>query len=274
MTIAEDREDVVLTEFAAFLRNQTLQCDLLENPDKVIDSKKRFPTLTTDGLMAISHSRSSIVSDVATNENLFGVDVMLLALSRENLALHDLVKSLDVVATQFRIQIRLTSDDPIFQSECDQIIDYLSVDIALSPQSGANTYREGVRFTWATTPEGETSTFEIVEAPMHSLSACLSDQIRDENRAALEKKMKPEGQAERCRANGLPYILLLDGIGTVEVVQGTHFLARYPFTYRKGILEALGTNANLVNAIFLVDKNGKWVLLESSLEIFSNLPRE
>lgn len=273
MTIAEDREDVVLSEFAAFLQNQTLQCDLLENPDRPIDSKRHFPTLTTDGLMVISQSGSSIVTDEATSENLFGVDVMLLALSRENLALHDLVKRLDVVAAQFGIQIRLTAGNPIFQSECDQIIDYLSVDIALSPQSGANKYREGVRFTWATTPEGETSSFEIIVAPMHSLSACLSDQIRDENRAALEKKTRPEGQAEKCRTNGLPYILLLDGIGTEEVIQGTHFLASFPFTYRKGILEALGTNANLVDAIFLVDKNGKWVLLESSLGVFSSLPR-
>ena len=116
----------------------------------------------------------------------------------------------------------------------------------------------------------EQGAFELI-LPMHAPSASLADQIYAENVSPLSRKTKPGGQAERAQQNGIPYVLVLDGIGQADVEQGMHSLAGFPFTYKEGILKALGDHAPLVSAIFLLDKDGKWSILKNDLECLGEI---
>ena len=271
MTIASDREDEVLLEFGNFLTKSSIEVTLLEQPDRLSPSERKFVDVTTDGLMKFSLTNADGSED-PSKVLLAGVDVMLLALDRENLSFNDLDESIGEIASELDVQIFLSPSPPIFRFECESIAQELRSAIEHNVSQGNYEFRAEVCFSWRKTPQGDEPSFEFGGTWMHTSSAKISDQIRNENVAPLTRKTKPGGQADRCQQSGIPYILVLDGVGTPEVVQGTHWLSAFPFTFQQGILEALGEREVLVDAIFMLGKNGEWSILKNDLSVFSNVP--
>ena len=266
MSLGLIREEEVITELSKVLEPFFTEVNIREYPDRLSPTKRQFPGLTTDSLIQLVRQDGD-----QRKEQLIAADVMVLALSRENLVAGDFHDVLNPIAQELGVNIKLTAESAVLRSEFAESQTDLSSKIRSSPVGGIFEIRPGISFEWSKSALRERATFEIVFLFTHAPSALLSDQIYAENASPLLRKTKPGGQVERALQSGTPYVLVLDGIGSAEVEQGMHFLADGPYTYQTGILKALGDRASLVSAIFLLNKNGEWSILKNDLECFSEI---
>jgi hypothetical protein len=257
----DKREDEVLVSFIDFLKGYLPDASIIERPDRPSESAKRYPQVTTDSLISVSSSFSDH----------FAADVMVLAMSRDNLIYEEITKRLDPICESKGIVINLLAERLLKFGELEDFMTSIELEIQSNSNEGNLTLMGEFHISWHTNQDGELSRFELTAGVLHSHSANLAEQICSENYDPLQKKTKPGGQAERTKESGIPYVLLLDSIGQSEVQQGTHFLASRPATYRQGILMALGDKAVLVDAIFLLQRNGEWATLKNVVSFLGQL---
>ncbi|MDP1720739.1 MAG: hypothetical protein Q8L08_07065 [Candidatus Nanopelagicaceae bacterium] len=268
MSLGLDREEEVIAEFSELLNSYFMKVTLLEYPDRLIPDERQFSEITTDSLIRLVKQNKKWLFWKPRKKQLIAVDIMLLALNRENLVANDFCDNFDPIASDLQVNISLFAHSAIYRSELSEFQIELLEAINNSPTGGTFELRAGISLNWVKATPGAQGTFDIVALPMHAPSACLADQICAENVSPLLKKTKPGGQAARAQKLNIPYVLILDGIGQDDVLQGMHSLAKFPFTYRMGILQALGERASLVSAIFLLDKEGNWWVLKNDLDFF------
>lgn len=271
MTGARAREDEVIGAVLSLLGEYFSGVTLLENPDRKTEQSSRYPDLTTDALI-----RYQTDDDVI----LFAADVMILAASRKDLAYYDLDKILDPLAKSEKLKIDLLATEPVEPAEVPLILEEIHAAISTEPRTGSFRLREGITFSW-TSPEStdQHGYFMVgfVHSPKSSLNeppGSLADQIAWENSAPLQRKTKAGGQAERAILAGLPYVLILDGKGSEEVIQGTHLLSAFPFTFQMGIFKALGDRKDMVAAILLFDRDGAFSVLKGDLPGFEQITKD
>lgn len=271
MTTAQRREDEVIQRIIDLLSEYFDNVVLVRNPDRITGVNLIFPDLTTDALIEIIHEG---------RETYLAADVMIVAASRLNLAYDDLYEYFDEFAKRNNLQIRLTAENAVGPTEVDLIIGLFVDQFSDQRTTGALEIREGVILVWKESESQLNLGFELVgmsHVPPPSidvLSGSLIDQIAWENGQALQRKTKENGQAERTKRTGLPYILILDGVGTEEVRQGTSFPAAHPYSFKMGILKGLGENEHMVDAIFLLDRENVVSLLKGDLPDFIAIQRD
>lgn len=271
MNLSLNREEEVISEFSDLLKPYFKKVILLEYPDRITPDRRKFSVITTDSLIRLVMRNKRWRFWKPRKKTLIAADVMVLALSRENLVANDFHDVLDPIAAGSNLNILLMASSAVYRSELSELQNDLSAAIFVTPTVGNFELREGISISWVEAPPGTQGTFEIGVLPLHAPSASLADQICAENVAPLSRKTKPGGQAERAQTQGVPYVLILDGIGQTDVLQGTHCMAQFPFTYRLGIMQALGERASIVSAIFLLDKDGNWWVLKNDLGFFDNI---
>lgn len=271
MSAGRDREDQVIEETLKLLARYFPDVTLVERPDLTPMAERTHATLTTDALVRLKID--SLDTHVA-------IDVTILASSRKNLAYSDLANSLDGLATTNGVKIHLLATDAIDPLEVESIVASLTLAVGNSPKSGSVRIRNGVDFNWRTATPEDGPLFDLVAAlhgPSGSLTnpACsLIDLVAYETSDVLQKKTKTNGQVERTKNLGLPYILVLDGTGSDEVVQGTQWLPTHPYTFQQGILKALGENEPLIDGIILLNRDGEFSVLKMAIHGFDGINKE
>lgn len=262
MTANEEREDEVISSFLELLSKYFSSVEIKEKPDRLLADQRMFPNVTTDSLIKFSNESSEL---------LIAADVMVLATGRENLVYDDAVEIFDPIAVNYDVNIFLMAMTPLFRAEVELLREVFEESILKSPKVGCFEFRPDIHMSWSPAENGTVPELNLTAGALHSVSANLAEQIYSENVDALTKKTKENGQAVRTKKSGVPYVLILDGLGQSEVKQGTHWLAGFPITFKNGILSALGDRVELISAIFYLSRDGAWSIFTNEIHEFESI---
>jgi hypothetical protein len=262
VSVGEQRETEVLSAFIDLLSQYVPGVKLLETPDRMPEHERQFSQITTDGLIEL---------DFGDRKVLIAADAMVLATSRDNLAYNKANDIFGEIAALKRIHISLRALEPMFRSELDGLRESLEEALAESPSEGAFEFRPGIQMAWRSASDDQDLKLDLEIGVLHTHSIKLSEQICHENFGAIRRKTKENGQAARAHASGVPYVLILDGLGHSDVIQGTHWLAEMPVTYQSGILMALEERQDLVSAIFYLSRKAEWSIFKNDIPELNDL---
>jgi hypothetical protein len=262
VNLGEQRETEVISALIDLLSQNMPGVKLIETPDRIQEQDRLFSQLTTDSLIEL---------DFGDRKMMIAADAMVLATSRENLVYDDANEIFDKIASSKRINIFLRASMPPFRSELDYWKESLEEALVEFPREGEIEFRPGIQMDWRPALADENPQLNLVCGALHTHSITLAEQICHENIGPLRKKTKENGQAARAQASGVPYVLILDGLGHSDVIQGTHTMAEFPVTYQNGILMALEDKADLVSTIFYFSRHGEWSIFKNDISELETL---
>ena len=148
MSLGQNREVEVIAEFSALLKPYFNEVNIVQYPDRLPPTERQISELTTDGLIQLVAQDEQTGSD-ERKEQLIAVDVMVLALNRENLVAGDFHDVLDPIAHEIGVSIRLIAHSAVFRCEFSEAQADLVQAIRSSPISGTFEIRPGISFTWS-----------------------------------------------------------------------------------------------------------------------------
>jgi hypothetical protein len=238
----EIREGEVIDSFLAHLAAVGVEANLLEHPDRLDPTQRRYRAVTTDAIIGTGTGST------------WSCDVMALAADASHaempMILHD---DLEPLAQQHGVDIVVTGALPD-RREVKALT--AAVRQALTAGDDGPVQQGGGEASWQAS-DAPGVVHLLIELP--SPSALLSDQLASTIRDPLTKKATH--QAAPAKLAGLSTAVLLDGIGATSLRQGTHWLHDSADTVARAVELVLSEVDHQLDSIIYLHRDGSWHLV-------------
>lgn len=222
---------------------------LVEQPDRLPEARRTFSAVTSDALFQIRDNQAPAW---------WATDVMgLAAPASHHIVLNGLNERLAPIAQEHKIVYEIDGVSPK-EADLKPLSRALAKATKEAPQGGMFT-QGGLNITWRQRASLEEPDVNIVTMLLDAPSASLSDQIEATIHGPLIKKATI--QAERAKDAGCHTAVLIDWTGHTGIAQGTHWLPQHHSTVAKAVTNVLSSVNHSLDAVLLLDRDGKWQLL-------------
>lgn len=253
----QDEEDRVVLSLLRRLRSQGEDAVLVERPDRLPESERTFPTVTSDALLKVKEDGTSVW---------WATDVMALAAPADHhLILEGLHDRLEPIARKYGVVIEIEGESPEI-GDLKLLSKSVLRAIKKTPRSGSIDFDQ-LQISWRQ-PRPEDRWPVVIKAmTLPSPSPLLSEQVRDTIRNPLIKKATR--QAQRARQAGCRAAVLIDWTGHADIAQGVHWLPRHSSTVKTAVEEVLSDCSHALDAVLLLDRDDTWHLLHGRFPTFA-----